>query len=293
MKTTLGQKISLVCLVIGLITLGFLANSGKIPKAEAASTTAWSISDLDDAVITTTRSGSLDSWIYEIKNSAGTTTYGDVYDNENIYSDGGTTGGAEAVRMDIAGVSEAAPDIQAGDTITLSGDGTPTDITVYLPTLTVNDILWVADDGSTYYDSGLSSLAYEAPIEISISLDSTSAYDFGVIIPEQTYTTSNNVRNVTVICNETNGWKLYVKSTSSNFISGVNTININSLEWSWNDGVPSWTDISTTDTEVRSSSSPTSASGVTTGMEYRLNVDFASVPASNYSATLTYTTVCQ
>jgi len=292
MKTALGQKISLVCLVIGLTTLGFLANSGKIPRAEAASSTAWSISDLDNAVITTVHSGFLDGWIYEIKNSAGTTTYGDVYDSENIYSDGGITGGAEAVRLDITGVMDVVS-IQAGDTIVLTGDGTPTDITVYLPTLAGDDILWVADDGSTYYDSGLSSLAYEAPIEISISLDSTSAYDFGVIIPEQTYTTSNNVRNVTVICNETNGWKLYVKSTSSNFISGVNTININSLEWSWNDGVPSWTDVSTTDTEVRSSSSPTSASGVTTGMEYRLNVDFASVPASNYSATLTYTTVCQ
>lgn len=292
MKVSLGQKISLVCLVIGLTVLGFLANSGKIPKAEAASTTAWSISDLDDAVITTTRSGFPDGWIHEIKNSAGTTTYGDVYDNDNVYSDGGTTGGAEAVRLDITGVTDVV-NIQAGDTIVLTGDGTPTNITVYLPALAGDDILWVADDGSTYYDSGLSSLAYEAPIEISISLDSTSAYDFSAIIPEQTHTTSNNVRNVTVTCNETNGWKLYVKSISNNFTSGGNSININSLEWSWNDGSPSWTDMSTTDTEVRSSSSPTSASGVETGMEYRINIDFSNTPASGYSATITYTAVCQ
>lgn len=294
MKVSFSQKISLVCLIIGLSISGFLATIENSPEAQAASTTAWQITNSSNAVITTTRGGAAQTWLFQIQSSSGVTTYGNVWDNQNTYADGGISLTPQNVRLIITPAPLQTINIQAGDTIVLTGNGTPGTLTVYMPAISsgVSVILYVADDGSTYTDSGLSTLAYEAPIEISISLDDTSAYDFGLIVPEQTYSSASNVRNVTVTCNETNGWKLYVKSTGD-FESGVNSVDIESLEWSWNDIIPNWTDMSTTDTQVNSSSSPTSASGVTTGMEYQINVDFTSVPASDYTATITYTTVCQ
>ncbi|MFC1686456.1 hypothetical protein ACFLZS_00990 [Patescibacteria group bacterium] len=294
MKISIGQKISLIGLIIGLSVLWFLATIENTPKVQAASTTAWQITNSSNAVITTTRGGAAQTWLFQIQSSNGITTYGNVWDNQNTYTDGGTSFTPQNVRLIITPAPLQTINIQAGDTIVLTGDGTPGTLTVYMPAISsgVSVILYVADDGSTYTDAILTTLAYEAPIEIEIALDDTSAYDFGSIIPDQTYTSADNVRNVTVTCNETNGWKLYVKSTGD-FESGVNSVDIGSLEWSVKDGDPTWIDMSTTDTEIRSSANPTSASGVTTGMEYQINVDYSSVPADDYTATITYTAVCQ
>jgi hypothetical protein len=293
MKLHLGQKIGLVCLTLGFFMLASLGFP-FLPRAQAASETAWEITDMDNAVIDTPRSMFFDGWVFQFKDSSGVVSYGEIYDCENNFSDGDVSGSPEPLRIDVVSWMES-PNIQAGDTLTLTSDGTPSSLTVYLPALSGDDSLWVADDGSTYYDDALTSLAYEAPIEIEISISSSAAYDFsssGPLFPDQTYTSSNNVRSLTVICNNSSGWKLYVKSTG-NFISGGNTININVLEWSWDDASPSWTDMSTTDTSVRSSSDPTSASGVTTGMEYRVNIPYGNTPASDYTAKITFTAVVQ
>lgn len=294
MKISLSQKISLVCLIVGLSISGFLATLEESPKAEAASETAWSISNSSNAVITTTRGGSAQTWLFQIQNSGGGTTFGSVWDNQNTYNDGAISIIPEDVRLRIMPNLGETINIQAGDTIVLTGDGTPSTLTVYLPAINslATQLLYLADDGSTYTDASLTTLAYEAPIEVEVELDDTSAYDFGLILPEQTYTSSLNVRNVTVTCNESNGWQLYIKATGD-FESGVNSIAIESLEWSIEDGDAVWSDVTTTDTQVSSSSSPTSASGVESGMEYRINVDYTSVPADDYTATITYTAVCQ
>ncbi|GEM_PF-6009911 len=295
MKLSFNQKLSLVYLILGIIILPLLAQPIGIPKAYAASKTAWQITDLDNASITTTRSMFFNGWLFTFKDANNTETYGDIWDSANSYNDGNTTATAQNFRIDISSGMEF-PNIVAGDTLTVTGDGTPSNLTIYLPAVNTNTTLYVADDGSTYYDSNLTNLAYGAPVAIDIALDSNSAYNFsstyGSLVPEQTYTSPDNIRNVTVTCNSSFGWKLYVKSTG-NFTSGANTINVNYLEWKWNDEESVWTDMSTTDIEVRSSNNPTSASGVTTGMEYRINVPYGNVPASNYSATITYTAIAQ
>ncbi len=297
MKLNLSQKIALVCLVLGIICLSFFTPS-EIPKVHAASETAWQITNLTNISITTTRSTVADGWRHVVKNQTGLTSYGRTSDNANTYTDLSTTGGAESVRIDETYRTENF-NIQAGDTLTLtSTDGTPTTLTVYLPALSgsTNSTLYVADDGSTYYDSALTNLAYGAPVEVGVSLDSTSAYDFSVangsLLPNQTYTSANNVRTVTITCNNSSGWKLYTKATG-NFVSGSYTINIGNLEWSQNDLSPSWTDMSTTDTQVYASNDPTNYSGTTVGMEYRINIPWGNTGADNYSVKITYTTVVQ
>ena len=293
MQVNLNQKINSFLLTLVLVTSIFCVYFIGIPKAYAASTTPWQITNLSNAVITTTRSTVNQGWYYLIQNQSGITTFGTTYDNQDNYSDGLTTGSPNSVRLHIQKVNESI-NILAGDAITLtSTDGNPTSIRVFMPAITTDTTLYIANDGSTYTDSGLTTLAYIAPITMNITTSSNTAYNFGKIIPNLTYTTANDIQNITITTNESTGWILYIKATTSNFVSGANSIPISCLEWRYDNSSQDWTDLSTTDTNVRSDTNPTSLSGVITGIEYRLNIPYGSIPAADYTATITYTAVTQ
>ena len=53
------------------------------------------------------------------------------------------------------------PDIEAGDTLIVTYDGAQT-TTVFFPQLDGNDVFFVADDGSTYFDANFTNFAYGA-----------------------------------------------------------------------------------------------------------------------------------
>jgi len=159
------------------------------------------------------------------------------------------------------------------------------------------DHIYGACSGTNYviasFDIAGHDVQFDLGVGISVELDSTAAYDFGTVIPEVVYTSAANVRNVTVKTNNTAGWILYIKGTGAFEDTSLNTVNLNVLEWS--EDAAAWTDTSTTDTQVASNGSATSAAGVTTGMEYRLNtVPYGiSTDGTDFVTTITYTAVTQ
>lgn len=138
------------------------------------------IKDLEDMYILTTRSPAEAVWdivAYDHFEIDENNYFGLVTDNSNEYRDGKPAERPARVRLvisqDWSGLEEEKVNIQAGDGVELTYDGGRR-LLVYLPRITHEDltlqfdavyelILYVALDGSTYYDKKLTRLAQSAP----------------------------------------------------------------------------------------------------------------------------------
>ena len=172
------KGLTLVGLVVVLIVI--LAIGFGIYKIFFA-TKSLKIKDLEDMYIVTTRSPAEAAWDivacdhFEIDEN---NYFGLVVDNSNEYRDGHSAERPTIVRLvisqDWSGLEEEKVAIQAGDRVELTYDGGQR-LLVYLPRVTHDEdltlqfdavyefTLYVAPDGSTYYDKKLTQLAQSAP----------------------------------------------------------------------------------------------------------------------------------
>lgn len=125
------------------------------------STTPLLINETVNAHITTTRSSYSLGWDFLFFNPSPYVPFGSIEDNSNIYTDRSTSPTPVFLLINIE-ESEQPIDIHANDTILLTFN---TDIKLYIffPTVNENIQLYPADDGSTYYDAGMTNLAQAAP----------------------------------------------------------------------------------------------------------------------------------
>ncbi len=113
-----------------------------------------------DMRITIPRASKPNGWtIYGI-DIGSNTIFGWVSDNESIFHDKQVPLSSRGIRLAFVGVSEPMA-VQAGDTLEIRLDGGQT-LTIHLPALTEDVWLYIAPDGSTYYDEGLTKLAQGA-----------------------------------------------------------------------------------------------------------------------------------
>lgn len=135
------------------------------------------IKDLEDIYIVTTRSSLESGWAINVGCERAIDFFGHVLDNRNEYED--RTSVDSALRVCIIvdqdrDVEWEDIDIRAGDRVELTYDGGRR-LLIYLPEITQKDLtspeveklphfeLYVASDGSTYYDKRLTRLAQSAP----------------------------------------------------------------------------------------------------------------------------------
>ncbi len=134
------------------------------------------IKDLEDMYLVTTRSSLESGWAITTISSQGLEVFfGQVFDNSNEYQDGIAAESLQRVCI-LPGQDRdyewVEVDIQAGDRVELTYDGGRR-LLIYLPKITHKDlvlnkglyaiVLYVASDGSTYYDAKLTQLAQSAP----------------------------------------------------------------------------------------------------------------------------------
>lgn len=137
------------------------------------------IKDLEDMYIVTTRSSIEHGWVITTSDCEGTIDFfGQVFDNSNEYQDGGSVESLLRVSIIInqgyEDLEREDVNIQPGDRVELTYDGGRR-LVVYLPKITHKDLifipdpglyefeLYVASDGSTYYDKKLTQLAQPTP----------------------------------------------------------------------------------------------------------------------------------
>lgn len=125
------------------------------------STTPLATKDFTNAVIGNLRSTVFLGWEHFFESYPVAGQFCSINDNENAFDDENAYDPARNVKLVITRLNEDIA-IQAGDTITIFLDGAIT-LTVYLPAVTANTTLYIADDGSTYYDINMLKLAYKAP----------------------------------------------------------------------------------------------------------------------------------
>ncbi|MQY69340.1 MAG: hypothetical protein GH145_00550 [Firmicutes bacterium] len=167
--------VGLVVVFIVILAIGF-----GIYKIFFA-TKSLKIKDLEDMYIVTTRSPAESAWdiiaCSPFSDIGEQDYFGLVRDNSNEYRDGNPAKRLARVRLaisqDWSGLEEEKVAIQAGDRVELTYDGGRR-LLVYLPRITQEDLtllfdavyeltLYVAPDGSTYYDEKLTRLAQSAP----------------------------------------------------------------------------------------------------------------------------------
>jgi len=119
--------------------------------------TALTLTDLTAVSIDTTRGAGADAWEYEFASINDATVYGTIRDTNNSFSDGSTSGSALALKITISQVGSL-PAIQDFDFLTITTNDV-TDLKVWLPALSAEDVLYVDEDGNTWYDESLTSPA--------------------------------------------------------------------------------------------------------------------------------------
>jgi len=163
MKERVRNSLILIVLVI-ILGLGFgVYRIFFIPRP-------LKIKDLKDAHITITRSAEERGWVYVFRDYAGSVFFNEEgngqYDNQNIFHDGNSSKTALALMIEAYGEA-CAMTVKAGDTLEITYDGGQK-LTIHLPKMDKGigeDVyLYLASDGSTYYDKGLIKLAQKVPI---------------------------------------------------------------------------------------------------------------------------------
>ena len=125
------------------------------------STTPLLITNLTSLHITTTRSIYSLGWDFLFFNPSPHIIFGSIEDNSNLFTVRLTSPTPVFLQINIE-ESEQSIDIHANDTILLTFN-TDTNLYIFFPAVNENMQLYVADDGSTYYDAGMTNLAQAAP----------------------------------------------------------------------------------------------------------------------------------
>jgi len=121
------------------------------------------ITQLNNLSIQYLRAAASIGWAFTLSGYPTSNYWGRIYDRENIFYSGYPY--LPPNRIDILCISHSQPfDVYAGDWLNAVYDITQ-NIKIYLPRITgtASLHLYVADDGSTYYDPGMMSLAQAAP----------------------------------------------------------------------------------------------------------------------------------
>jgi len=155
---------SLILIVVLVVILGLNLGIWKmffVPEPPQP----LKIKDLEDAHITTTRSSEEYGWIYKFCDYDRRVFFSSnsLFDNQNIFHDRSSS--REALALCIVAFPTEAEQmtVPAGDSIKITYDGGQK-LVIYLPKMNVpveeKDVyLYVASDGSTYYDEALTQLA--------------------------------------------------------------------------------------------------------------------------------------
>jgi len=114
---------------------------------------AW---DITTAAITTTRASTGFAMQYNIVRVSDDTSFGTIYDTNNGWIDGDDSNyGAVALK-----ISGTQVEVHDGDSLQITSGGAT--LFVFMPNVYSTDILYVSDDGSTYYDATLCTIAKSA-----------------------------------------------------------------------------------------------------------------------------------
>lgn len=107
--------------------------------------------DIAAASITTVRGSNADSWLFTFRTVDDAVDFGTIADNADSFADDSTSD-SKALKIVIAEGSETIA-IQDMDSLVIDG------LTVWLPALITDDVLYVDTDGNTWYDDALTSPA--------------------------------------------------------------------------------------------------------------------------------------
>ena len=148
---------------IGMVMTGYNLFIRSFLNGYFPSRTPMIIMDIRNITIVNSRASSITGWQFRFDSSPVLRTFGRIFDRERIYYDLQTYPPGIGLSIRLNSVSDPFA-IQAGDILTMDYDSTGT-MNIYLPAVsgTSSFSLWVADDGSTYYDSTFLNLAQGAP----------------------------------------------------------------------------------------------------------------------------------
>jgi len=118
------------------------------------------VEDITNSWIGILRSSHSNGWTFRFAPDPGGANYGTISDNENIYHDAASYSPARILTVDIVKNAQDI-DIHMRDTVIIVYD-IAQQLTIYLPETNSNVTLWVAEDGSTYYDDLYTKLACSA-----------------------------------------------------------------------------------------------------------------------------------
>ncbi len=124
------------------------------------SETPFQLLDVEACTIGYLRGSNFNSWKISLDPDPTGMSWGWVWDNQNTFNDGAVQAPARTVTVDVTRVSENIA-VQFRDTVTIDYDGAQ-QLIIFMPDLTANTTLWVAQDGSTYWDSIYTQLACAA-----------------------------------------------------------------------------------------------------------------------------------
>lgn len=140
---------------------GFNLYCGLYIEGELPTTYPLRIETLNDVSITTTRSPAPEGWRYEFFKIDLTPQFGFIEDNRNLWTPDTPPAGIANLYFKVEENTRTI-NIQDGDTVDITYDGTNT-LLIYMPAIIEDTTLYVAEDGSTYYDWLLTDLAKQAP----------------------------------------------------------------------------------------------------------------------------------
>ena len=173
MRKRARNSLILIVVLVVILGLGFGVYKIFVVPAEPLK-----IKDLEDAHITITRSAEEHGWVYVFRDYTSSVFFNEEgnghFDNQNIFHDGNSSKTALALMIEAYG-DACAITVQAGDTLEITYDGGRR-LLVYLPRITQENltlqkwggygfVLYVASDGSTYYDERLIQLAQSVPLK--------------------------------------------------------------------------------------------------------------------------------
>ena len=125
------------------------------------STTPFEMKELLNMHLNMIRSTEVYGWSLDLRVKDVEWSFGFVYDNQNTFPGYLAHDDDYPIGLQIVEVDEAIA-IQKGDCFIVDykkQDTSEGQVTIYMPAITTNKYLYVADDGSTYYDGAMTQLA--------------------------------------------------------------------------------------------------------------------------------------
>lgn len=154
---TAGSRQYYIDLAVGQIYTGFNLFVQNYLNTGEPSTTPQTLMDVTNMNITTTRSPHQYGWFHAILESDTTFWFSWIYDYDNLFNDNFLKVSPVPVMVWID-PQNAVIDIHHRDTLSMTFDG-GAPFLIYLPKIDFEVYLYIADDGSTYWDVNMNSLA--------------------------------------------------------------------------------------------------------------------------------------